>query len=55
MHNAIALLSELSQSDTDWIFDNGVIQKVNADDVIIEQGKHPDAIYFVLEGVVGIY
>ena len=55
MHNAIALLSELSQSDTDWIFENGVIQTVNADHVIIEQGKHPDAIYFVLEGVVGIY
>ena len=55
MHDAIALLSELGQGNIDWIFDTGVTQQVNANEVIIKEGKDPDALYFVLEGVVGIY
>ncbi len=55
MHDAIALLSELGQSDIDWIFDTGVTQHENANEVIIRERKDPDALYFVLEGVVGIY
>ena len=55
MHHAIALLSELSQNHLDWIFDNGVQQQVDTHDVVIREGSHPDAIYFVLKGVVGIY
>ena len=55
MHHAIALLSELSQNHLDWIFDNGVQQQVDTHDVVILEGSHPDAIYFVLKGVVGIY
>ena len=55
MHHAIALLSELSQKHIDWIFDNGVQQLVDPHEVVIEEGSHPNAIYFVLKGVVGVY
>lgn len=55
MHDAIALLSELDQSDIDWIFDTGMTQHEEANKVIIREGKDPEALYFVLKGVVGIY
>lgn len=54
MHDAIALLGELIQTDIDWIFDTGATQHKNAYEVIIREGKNLDAIYIVLEGVVGI-
>lgn len=55
MHHAIELMSELSQHHLDWIFDNSEKQQVNTHDVVIQEASHPDAIYFVLKGVVGIY
>jgi SAM-dependent methyltransferase len=55
MHNAIALICELDQRHIDWILDNGLIQKVHADEVIIEEGEYPEAIHFVMEGTIGIY
>ena len=42
-------------TDLDWIFDNGEKQQVNTHDVVIQEASHPDAIYFILEGVVGIF
>ncbi len=51
----MALLGELSQEHLDWIFDNGVQREIGTHHEVIREGSHPDAIYFVLKGVVGIY
>src|SRR5438552_3199797 len=54
MQEALGLLSELTQSDIDWILEQGAEQQVIANTLIIREGERPDAIFFVLEGLVGI-
>lgn len=54
MHEALELLSELSEPDIDWILTHGLEQQVIANTVIIQEGTHPESLFFVLEGLVGV-
>jgi CRP-like cAMP-binding protein/SAM-dependent methyltransferase len=55
VQEALALLSEFTETDIEWIFDVGIEQQVIANTVIIKEGTDPEALYIVLEGLVGIY
>ena len=50
----LALLSELSASDLDWVFNIGVEQQVIANTYIIKEGSRLDSLFFILEGMVGV-
>lgn len=54
MFEALSLLSELDDSDIQWIFDAGDEQQVISGTTIIQEGTKPQALFFVLEGLVGI-
>ncbi len=55
MHEALTLLGDLTDADRDWILDNGEERQVIAETRILEEGATPDALWFVLEGLVGVY
>jgi CRP-like cAMP-binding protein len=55
MFDALTLLSELDQRHVDWIFDTGIMLPFKAGTPIIGEGTDPDSLYFVMEGLVGIY
>jgi extracellular factor (EF) 3-hydroxypalmitic acid methyl ester biosynthesis protein len=54
MHEALTLLAELNETDIAWIFDTATEQQVIANTVIIKEGTHPDSLFIVLEGLVGV-
>lgn len=55
MYDALALLNELDQKQVEWVFDTGMTSRFGAGAPIIREGIDPDALYFVMEGLVGIY
>jgi CRP-like cAMP-binding protein len=55
MYDALTLLNELDQDHIEWIFAAGVTRKFPAHTPIIMEGVQPEALYFVMEGLVGIY
>lgn len=55
MHDGLALLSELNDSDISAILESSQEQQVIANEVIIKEGTHPENLYVVLSGLVGIY
>jgi CRP-like cAMP-binding protein len=54
MFDALSLLTELDDQDIEWILEAGQEEQVIANKVIIAEGSRPDALYFVLEGLLGI-
>jgi hypothetical protein len=54
MREALQLLSELTREDLDWLFFAGHERQVIANTQIIIEGQYPDALYFVLQGLLGI-
>ena len=54
MREALQLLSELTREDLDWLFLAGHEQQVKADAQIMVEGQYPDALVFVLQGLLGI-
>lgn len=55
LHTGLALLDQLDEGDWDWIFENGIEEQVIANTQIIHEGEKADAVYFVLEGLVGVF
>ncbi len=55
MKEALNLLNELTDADIDWIMESGTQQKITAGTPIITEGREPDHLYFVLEGLAGVY
>ncbi len=55
MHDALTLLNELDQDHVEWIFETGLTKQFPANAPIIREGVDPEALYFVMEGLVGIY
>ncbi|MBD2131929.1 cyclic nucleotide-binding domain-containing protein [Sphaerospermopsis sp. FACHB-1094] len=41
---------QLSNSDIQWLKENGNIEKIASGDVLIEQGRSPDYLYLVISG-----
>jgi len=54
MQEALKLLAELTEEDISWMLDQGTEQQVIANTRIIQEGEKPDALFIVLEGLVGI-
>ena len=54
MHEGLQLLAELTDDDVSWLQHQGHDQQTIAGTLLIREGEHPDAIFVVLEGLVGI-
>ncbi len=55
MQNLISLFSELSEEDAEWIFSTASEHQFFEKAVVIEAGSESTAIYFVLEGLLGVF
>ena len=55
MHDALTLLNEFDQDHVDWIFDTGLPQVFVPGTPIIREGVEPEALYIIMEGLVGIF
>ena len=53
--SGFTLLSELSDSDLDWFFSAGKRERPAPETVIVNEGAEGEFIYFVLEGLLGVY
>ena len=53
--SGFTLLSELSDSDLDWFFSAGKRERPAPQTVIVKEGGEGEFIYFVLEGLLGVY
>ena len=54
MYKALVFFNELSKEDLDWVFDVSFEQQCIANTVILKEKEIPDAIYFVLKGLVNV-
>jgi CRP-like cAMP-binding protein/SAM-dependent methyltransferase len=54
MFEALVLLNEFDESDVQWLLDAGTEQQIHSGATIIQEGSHPPALYFVLEGLLGL-
>lgn len=50
MRRVLFILGELEDSDVNWLVEAGTRQPVGAGEVLVEQGREIDALYFVLRG-----
>jgi len=54
MQAALELFSHLEQEDIDWIFQASNEMQIIANTRVVLEGEKPDALYFVLEGLLGV-
>ena len=54
MFEALVMLGELHESDVQWLLDAGAEQQAHTGATIVREGADPSAIYFVLEGLLGV-
>jgi CRP-like cAMP-binding protein/SAM-dependent methyltransferase len=54
MFEALVMLGEFDESDVQWLLDTGAERQAHSGETIIREGAHPPAIYFVLEGLLGV-
>jgi CRP-like cAMP-binding protein len=55
MHDALTLLNEFDQDHVEWIFNTGLPQLFEPNAPIIREGVEPEALYIIMEGLVGIF
>src|SRR5215510_961447 len=55
MQEALGLFSDLMDADVEWILATGVEQQVIANTTLNQEGRMPEALYIVLEGLVGVH
>lgn len=55
MYDALTLLNEFDQDHVEWIFDTGLPQMFAPSTPIIREGVEPQALYIIMEGLVGIF
>jgi CRP-like cAMP-binding protein/SAM-dependent methyltransferase len=53
--SGLTLLSELSDSDLDWIFSAGKRERTPPDGVVVSEGTDVGSFYLVLQGLVSVY
>jgi CRP-like cAMP-binding protein/SAM-dependent methyltransferase len=53
--SGLTLLSELSDSDLDWIFSAGKRERMPANGVVVSEGTDVGSFYLVLQGLVSVY
>lgn len=54
MFDALAFLKDLDDGDVQWILDNAREKQVITGTRIIQSGKSPEALYIILQGLVGV-
>ncbi|MEZ5965499.1 MAG: cyclic nucleotide-binding domain-containing protein [Planctomycetota bacterium] len=54
MHDALRLLSSLTDGDAAWIFDVASERPVSAGSVVVAEGANPHALWLVLSGQVAV-
>lgn len=54
MFGVLSLLRGLTDDDIKWIFEVGQERQVITGTVLIQEGAKPDALHFVLEGLMGV-
>lgn len=54
MFEALVLLNEFDESDVHWLLGAGTEQQIHSGTTVIQEGSHPPALYFVLEGLLGL-
>jgi CRP-like cAMP-binding protein len=54
MRKILFLLGELSDSDVEWLIENGTKQRVSAGTMLIERGGSIDMIYILLHGTLEV-
>src|SRR5687768_17609955 len=53
--SGLTLLSELSDSDLDWIFAAGKRERMPPNGVVVAEGTDVGSFYLVLQGLVSVY
>lgn len=54
MRALLDILKQLQPSDIDWLLTSGPETRVSAGAVIVREGTHPDTLYVVLQGLLGV-
>jgi CRP/FNR family transcriptional regulator, cyclic AMP receptor protein len=54
MRKVLFLFGILDERDMEWMISTGRVRKVPAGTVLIEQGRAIDAVYVVLDGILGV-
>src|SRR4051812_19138997 len=55
MQSGLTLISELSDTDVEWIFSAGRREKVPAETTVVAEGTQVSSIYLVLQGLLRVY
>lgn len=55
LRKVLLMFAVLGDRDLEWMIANGVSEKVSPGTALIQQGKPVPAVYFLLEGTLGIY
>lgn len=55
MRTVLFLFGHLIDEDADWLANIGIVEKVSAGDVLIEEHRQTENIFIVLEGILGVY
>jgi len=54
MRELLGILNKLWPADIDWLLSSGQETKVQANAVVVEEGSRPDALYVVVQGLLGV-
>ena len=54
MFEALSFLRHFDEPSLDWFFNHAVERQVTANTVLIEEGRHPQAVFIVVQGLVGV-
>ena len=54
MFEALSFLRHFDEPALDWFFGHAVERNVTSGTVLIEEGRHPDAVFIVVQGLVGV-
>lgn len=55
MRTVLFLFGHLIDEDADWLANVGIVEKVSAGEILIEEHKHLENIFIILEGILGVY
>jgi CRP-like cAMP-binding protein len=54
MRKALYILSVLEESDIEWMAQKGVVDRLPAESILIEEGKPIDYLHFMLDGELSV-
>mgnify|MGYP001035095006 CR=1 FL=1 len=54
LNDALLIFGELSDSDVDWLLQNGNVETLKEQTVLLKSGEQVENLYLVLEGVISV-